>query len=221
MIGVLITTYQRAPLLADTIAALRTCVQLGPEQTALIIADDGSTDGTHDLVRAACPNAHLVVTERGGLGANTNAGLRAAWALGCDVVLQLQDDMLLNAPLPLAAMAADLRRDPDLGWIRLWGLEGQTYTADLKDRYWRVRWESDDDYIASDRPHIKTRALCQILGDYPEGLPILQTEPTWCQQAQRKALAHGSAPRVGVPLDWPTETGWLHRGHDSHKERGL
>lgn len=221
MIGVVITTYQRAHHLAATISALRSCADTGNEIAPLIIADDGSTDGTHEMVRAAWPDAHLVVTQRGGLGANTNAGLRAAWALGCDIVLQLQDDMLLMAPLPLAAMAADMRYDPSLGWVRLWGLEGQTYTADLRGKYWRVRWDSDDAYIASDRPHIKTRSICQVLGDYPEGLPIATGEPAWCKQAQERALKSPYAPRVGVPLDWPTETGWLHLGVDSHNARGL
>jgi glycosyltransferase involved in cell wall biosynthesis len=221
VIGIIVVTYQRAHLLVDTISALRSCADTGHEPAPLIVADDGSTDGTHALVRAAWPEAHLVVTDRGGLGANTNAGLRAAWQLGCDVVLQLQDDMLLTAPLPLAAMAADMRRDPSIGWVRLWGLEGQTYTADLVGGYWRVRWESDDAYIASDRPHIKSRAMCQMLGDYPEGLPIIKAEPTWCQQARERALAHPRTPQVCVPLDWPTESGWAHLGQDSHKERGL
>jgi glycosyltransferase involved in cell wall biosynthesis len=222
MIGVLVITYQRAHLLAQTIAALRSCVDLGHEAAALVIADDGSTDGTHALVRAAWPDAQLVISDRAGLGANANAGLRACWARGCDTVLQLQDDMLLNAPLPLGALAADLRADPRLGWIRLWEVEGQAYTADLHGRYWHVRWESDDAYIASDRPHLKTRALCGILGDYPEGLPIAATEPAWCMQAQARALAYGAgAPRVGIPIDWPTESGWVHLGLDSHKLRGL
>jgi glycosyltransferase involved in cell wall biosynthesis len=222
VIGIVITTYQRAPLLVQTVAALQSCLDTGGESVTLTIADDGSTDGTHDLVRSAWPNAQLVITNRGGLGANTNAGLRAAWNTVCDVVLQLQDDMLLLAPLPLAQFAYDLRHDPALGWVRLWGLEGQTYTADLVGRYWRVRWESDDAYIASDRPHLKTRRMCQILGDYPEGLPILQTEPTWCKQAKERALAAGrDAPRIGVPLGWPTEDGWRHLGVKSHKRQGL
>lgn len=222
MIGIVVVTYQRAPLLSQTVAALQSCVDAGGEPLSLIIADDGSTDGTHDLVRAAWPNARLVITRRGGLGANTNAGLRAAWAAGCDVVMQLQDDMLLLAPLPLAQIVSDMRRDPTLGWVRLWGIEGQTYSADLNGRYWRVRWDSDDAYIASDRPHIKTKRMCQVLGDYPEGLPILQCEPAWCRQARERALQLGrNAPRVGVPINWSTEDGWKHLGINSHKERGL
>lgn len=220
MIGIVVVTYQRAPILAETVQALRSCVDLGGESACLIVADDGSTDGTQSLVRSAWPDAQLVITPRGGLGANTNAGLRAAWQRGCDVVLQLQDDMLLNAGLPIGAMAADLRADPTLGWIRLWGIEGQTYSADLKGRYWQVRWDSDDDYIVSDRPHMKTRAMCLALGEYPEGLPIIKTEPAWCQQARNHALEVG-APRVGIPIYWPTEDGWVHLGRESHKERGL
>ncbi len=222
MIGIVVTTYQRAPLLAQTIAALQSCVDAGGEALSLIVADDGSTDGTHALVRSAWPNARLVISDRKGLGANTNAGLRAAWAVRCDVVMQLQDDMLLVAPLPLSQIVSDMRRDPVLGWVRLWGLEGQTYSADLVGRYWRVRWDSDDAYITSDRPHIKTRRMCELLGDYPEGLPILHGEPAWCKQAKDRAFALGAtAPRVGVPINWPTEEGWRHLGIKSHKMQGL
>lgn len=221
MIGIVVISYNRATLLAQTVAALRSCADVGGEDTALIIADDGSDDGTHALIRGAWPMAQLVISDRKGLGANTNAGLRAAWELGCDVVLQLQDDMLLTTALPLARMADDLRRDPTLGWIRLWEIAGQTYSADLLGRYWRVRWESHDAFIASDRPHIKTRAMCRVLGDYPEGMKVVDTEPQWCAFAKQRALAHGNAPRVGIPIDFPTEDSFIHLGIASHKEAGL
>lgn len=215
-LAVLIVTYQRAPILAQTLEGVRAHVRYdGPLH--LVIADDGSTDGTHQLARDC--GAHLVVSDRAGLGANTNAGLRAALALA-DLVLQLQDDMLPLSPLDLSPHAAWLLEHPGDGFIRLWGVGGHRYTATLDDRYWRISWQSDELYIASDRPHLKHRRFHDAAGFYPEGLPTAATEEVWCHQA--KDAGQAGAPAVIVPHAFDTERNFEHLGwHERWRDRGL
>jgi glycosyltransferase involved in cell wall biosynthesis len=120
--------------LLQTLTALRDHLRYdGPLH--VVVADDGSTDATASVVASA--DATLVVTDRGGLGANTNAGLRVAFDRA-DFVLQLQDDMALQMPLNLTPHVQRLRDYGDDGFIRLWGVGGHRYTATLDGAYWRI-----------------------------------------------------------------------------------
>lgn len=215
-IAVLIVTYQRAATLALTLEGIHTHLSYaGPLR--LIVADDGSTDDTHEV--AIAQGADLVVTNRGGLGANTNAGLRMAFD-AADLVFQMQDDMCLLKSLDLTAHAQWLTRYAGDGMIRLWGVGGHRYTATLDECYWRVSWDSDDLYIASDRPHLKHRRFHDAVGMYPEGLSTAATEEAWCHQAKNAGKA--GAPFVLVPHAVDIEYNFEHLGwHDRWRDKGL
>lgn len=214
-IAVLVVTYQRAPILRQTIEALVSRLSYDG-LLRLIVADDGSTDETHAIATA---HADLVVTDRGGMGRNTNAGLRFALERA-DLVFQLQDDMLLLQPLDLTPHAEWLLSHPGDGYIRLWGVAGHKYTATLDQRYWRIDWHSDDLYIASDRPHLKHRRFHDAVGFYPEGLTTAATEEAWCHQA--KDAGKRGAPFVLVPHGYDTEHNFEHIGwHERWRDKGL
>lgn len=203
-LAILIVTYNRRETLLDTIVGLATHLHYVGDQR-LFIADDGSDDGTQAAL-AGTSNLELVQSQRVGLGANTNAGLRAAFAYS-PFVLQLQDDMHLKGHLDLHPHVEQLRDDPTAGFIRLWGVGGHRYTATLHGNYWRVSWASDELYIPSDRPHLKHQRFHDHFGLYPEGLTTGATEETWCHQC--KARATDTAPAVLVP-QMETERGWEH-----------
>lgn len=216
-IAVLVVTYQRAPILRQTLEALAARLTYGG-RLRFIIADDGSTDETHAI---ATTHGDLVVTDRGGMGRNTNAGLRFAFEKGCDLVFQLQDDMLLLQPLDLTPHAQWLLSHPQDGYIRLWGVGGHKYTATLDERYWRIDWRSDELYIASDRPHLKTRAFHDAAGYYPEGLTTAATEEAWSHQSKDVGKA-GRAPFVLVPHGYDSERNFEHIGwHERWRDKGL
>lgn len=214
-IAVVVVTYQRAALLRQTLAAL-TANLIYSGDLRYIVADDGSTDETHEI---ATSYGDLVVTPRGGLGANTNAGLRVALD-HTDLVFQLQDDMRLLKPLDLTPHAQWLLSHSQDGYIRLWGVGGHRYRAELDERYWRVDWHSDELYIASDRPHLKHRRFHEAVGFYPEGLLTAVTEEVWCHQA--KDTGRRGAPAVLVPHALDVEQNFEHIGYHSRwRDQGL
>lgn len=217
-LAVVIVTYNRRAALLETLRRLDEHLDYaGPRH--LIIADDGSDDGTQEAVRSAYPGAVLVQSARSGMGANTNAGLRAAFAR-TEYVLQLQDDMHLLRHFDLHPHIARLRDDPTAGFIRLWGAGGHRYTATLDEAHWRVDWASDELYIPSDRPHVKHWRFHQWFGFYPEGLKAAATEDAWCHQCKDRGI--DGAPQVLVPHAVDIERNFAHVGWDDRsRDKGL
>lgn len=219
-LAILIVTYNRAATLRGTLRHLGEHLHyIGPRR--VFVADDGSDDETQALVGSII-GAELVQSNRSGLGANTNAGLRAAFGFS-DYVLQLQDDMHLKAHLDLHPHVERLRDDPTSGFIRLWGVGGHRYTATLEGNHWRVSWNSDELYIPSDRPHLKHRRFHDAYGLYPAGLPTAATEEAWCHQCKniaRERIAE-NVPSVLVP-QMETERLWEHmHWGDRWRDKGL
>ena len=222
-LSIVIITFNRRDILLGTIRRLYEHLDYaGPRH--LIIADDGSPDGTVDAVRELHPAAIIITSNRIGMGANTNAGLRAAFALS-EYVLQLQDDMHLQHHFDLHPHVARLRDDPMAGFVRLWGVGGHKYTATLSETpasgsHWVVDWRSDELYIPSDRPQVKHWRFHSHFGFYPEGLRTDQTEDAFCHQCKDRAIP--GAPAVLVPHGVDIEKNFEHVGwHDRSRDRGL
>lgn len=219
-LAILVITYNRRDVLRETLRRLAAHLAYeGPR--VLVIADDGSDDGTAEMLAAEYPDATHVVSARRGLGANANAGLRAALA-HADYVLQLQDDMHLLTTLDMHPHIERLRDDPTCGFIRLWGVGGHRYEGRLEGNYWRVFWHSDELYIPSDRPHVKHRRFHEHYGPYPEGLPTAGTEEAWCHQCKGRAGLEGKQIDVFVPQMADTEKSWEHAAWGQRwRDKGL
>ena len=219
-LSIVIVTYNRLDTLCATLNALREHLYYTGD-TRVFVADDGSDDGTQAMLAESWPSVTLVQSQRGGLGANTNAGLRAAFAHS-DYVLQLQDDMHLRSHLDLHPHIALLRDDPTCGFIRLWGVGGHKYVGNLEGNYWRIWWNSDELYIPSDRPHVKHRRFHEYFGMYPEGLATAHTEEQWCHNCKDRAGIGGTRLDVFVPQGIDTERSWEHmHWGDRWRDKGL
>lgn len=216
-LAIVIPTWNRRDVLLETIHRLGKHLDYtGPRH--LIIADDGSDDGTATAIQCI-PGATIVTSRRVGMGANTNAGLRAAFALS-KYVLQLQDDMHLLHHFDLHPHVARLRDDPTAGFVRLWGVGGHKYTATLDESHWRIDWQSTELYIPSDRPHVKHWRFHNHFGFYPEGLRTDQTEDAFCHQCKDRAVT--GAPSVLIPHGVDVERNFEHVGwHDRARDKGL
>ncbi len=105
-LSVVIAAYDRGPRIAETLDTV-----LGQSRPAaeVIVADDGSTDGTAAFVRERYPGVRLLALPHGGQSAARNAGARAA--RGDAVVFFDSDDLML--PHALETLADCLRRFPE------------------------------------------------------------------------------------------------------------
>lgn len=217
-LAIVVTTYNRRDTLLETIRRLGEHLDYAGDRH-WIVADDGSDDGTAEALRETWPACTLVSSPRLGLGGNTNAGLRAAFARA-EYVLQLQDDMHLLHHFDLHSHIARLRDDPLAGFVRLWGAGGHKYTATLDEAHWRVNWASDELYIPSDRPHVKHWRFHAHFGFYPEGLRTDQTEDAFCHQCKDRATP--GAPLVLVPHGVDIERNFDHVcWGDRSRDKGL
>lgn len=107
-VSVVVPTYNGASFVAETLQAVLTQTL---DEVELIVVDDGSSDGTRDLVASIAPNARLVLQTNAGVSAARNRGLAAA--SGRYVTFLDQDD--LWHPKHLERAAAWLDANPACG----------------------------------------------------------------------------------------------------------
>jgi glycosyltransferase involved in cell wall biosynthesis len=113
--SVIIPTHNRKELLAETLGALQS--QSNAPSFEIIVVDDGSTDGTQDMVLGRGSSAKLLGRPKSGPAAARNAGARAAagrW-------LAFLGDDTIPASGWLAAHAKARERQPDADTVAVIG----------------------------------------------------------------------------------------------------
>lgn len=95
----------------DTQECLESLRRLRYASYDVYVVDNGSTDGSPDLIQEAFPEVHLIrLPENRGFSGGMNAGLQAALRDGCRFVLCLNNDMVAEPDL-LDALAEAARED--------------------------------------------------------------------------------------------------------------
>jgi hypothetical protein len=147
-----------------------------------------------------------------------NSLMKEAQRQGIDYVITQDDDHWLCLPLDITKHVKKLMDDTTAGAIRLMGIGGHHYRANLDGLYWRLDWLGPELYICSNRPHLKSISRFHgEYGFYPEGQKLGKTEEDFCHNCIDKAtlnLVQGnSTVDVLVPLDVLTESSWQHNEH--------
>ncbi len=95
-----------------TLACLRSLARVTYRPFAIVVVDNGSSDGSAEAVASEHPGAVLVrLSENLGFAGGMNAGIRAAFAGGADAVVLLNNDMEVE-PGFLEPLVAALEADP-------------------------------------------------------------------------------------------------------------
>ncbi|MEO0466068.1 MAG: glycosyltransferase [Pseudomonadota bacterium] len=142
---VILPTYNRADLIAETLDSL--LVQSRPIDQLLVV-DDGSTDGTGEIVGEYGDRVQYVHRENGGKASALNYGLGE---VSGDYVWVCDDDDLIDRDAA-ERLCAELDRDPGLGYCagrhEDFTVDPETGEHDIKPPgYWRA---SEPDELFSD-----------------------------------------------------------------------
>ncbi|MFN8633876.1 MAG: glycosyltransferase family 2 protein [Chloroflexota bacterium] len=105
-VGVTIVTYNGQDVIHPCLDSL---ARAGLPPRSVVVVDNASTDGTRELVRSACPDVRLLMSDRNlGYGAAVNLGARASDA---EYVLVLNQDLVVEAGA-IQALIDALDADP-------------------------------------------------------------------------------------------------------------
>lgn len=202
-VTVLIVTYNRMATIRKVIPRLEAYLHY-PGQLLWMLADDGSPEG---YVAALCEEFSRLkfsatVTPRGGLGANFNNGLRAAFE-HTDYVFLTEDDWVAQSCINLTRGVWLLESAPEIGLVRYDDIViGMRYEgAVLKHPYLeRDVWVCY--YVADKRsrylypgghPNLVHRRYYDAYGFYKEGGEIASVERHFS-----KVLAEQDGPEIAI-----------------------
>jgi GT2 family glycosyltransferase len=186
---------------AETLACLERLAQLKGEAPGLrvVVADDGSTDGTAEAVRAAYPDT-VLVTGRGDWWwtGGMRAGVDEALRQGAAAILSLNDDTLiqpgtLGRLLDLASQgpkrlvsALGMHADGEVieSGYRWVGLKG--WTAEHRLASWAERLRDPYQTVAAAGACILIPAAAfAAVGNYTQALPHYHSDLEFCVRCTR------------------------------------
>lgn len=197
LVSVVVVSYNRLDLLRQTVTSLLDKVTYPRSSLELILCDDGSPSSIQEQMKALPFDMFLMSAQNRGMAHNTNKGIRAASG---QYVLQIQDDWECTGPGDFIDVAIELFNErQDIALIRLWdafggphelcaSTNGRTAQIYINQKRWRA---TAGEYVYSDTPHIKRRALVSTLGLYREGWAMHKVEMDYCRrfESQHEAAA--------------------------------
>ena len=102
---------------AETVECVRRVAGWERLRPRIIVVDNGSADGSADLIARECPGVHLIRNRRNlGFAGGNNRGIEAALAAGDDPILLLNSDALI-AEEDVARLRATLEADETIGFV--------------------------------------------------------------------------------------------------------
>jgi len=111
LVSAVVVTYNKADVLGDSI---RSILKQTYRPIEILVVDDGSTDGTADVVRSFGGQVRYIPKENGGTGSARNLGIQES--RGEYVAFLDGDDLWL--PRKIEAQMAAFEREPDLAAVQ-------------------------------------------------------------------------------------------------------
>lgn len=179
-VSVVIPTYNRARLICETLDSVLAQTYRDFE---IIVVDDGSTDGTQEVVSRYGPSLRYLRQENAGPAAARNAGIRAS---GGEYVAFLDSDDLW-LPRKLEEEMAVLASEPSCAWAycdvemfdgqngRVIGRYGKLVHRPRQG--WVPRWLLLGDFVASPTPVVR-RTVFEQVGYFDES-DVLRHREDW------------------------------------------
>ncbi len=181
LVSVLFITYNRAHTLVATYESFVRRVTYPRDRLELILCDDASDDWHRSIIDQLAFDKVIRPTVNSGLGANQNAGLRAA---GGDYILTLQDDCMLAGDGEfLRNTVAAMEAGPSISMVayrqrpELPVLERRSTLAGTLVVYGTApKAKGCGDYAYSDQPNVKRANFHDVVGWFREQVPMTVME---------------------------------------------
>lgn len=188
--GVAICTYNRSQYLGELIEAVKSTV---PENTRIVVCDDGSTDETM-YVASTFPDIVYLRGANKGVGANKN---RALWMLqDCAFICILEDDLFPTRP----------------GWFEKY--QNVAMATDIH-HFCRVQDKLEEETVPAFSEWMKTKGYTPLYGPSPRGdftfitNAVVQKVGGFNPEFEGAGYAHGEwsgrvakAGLISHPLKW-------------------
>jgi GT2 family glycosyltransferase len=200
---------------ADTIECLDSLSQLDYKKLSTIVVDNGSTDGSVEVIRSAHPHTPIFEThENLGFAGGNNVGIQWALSKPFQWIFLLNNDTVV-APGILRAFMAEAERHPD---AKIFGAKLLNYqdrgTIDHLGGKWdpeRVEFESlghglpDERFRDSERVDyvcgagmLVHRSVFETIGLLEPKFFLFWEETDFCFRARRKGFLVRTAPEARV-----------------------
>jgi len=218
-ISVVVPTFNRACTLPR---ALDSILGQSLPATEIIVVDDGSQDGTGDLIRRHYPQVRYLKQPNSGVSHARNRGIDAAdgdWIAFLD-----SDDAWL--PDKLAAQYTALRKQPDLRlchtqevWIRHGRRVNQMDKHTKSDGH--IFRACLPRCVISPSAALLHRSLLDELGTFDEDLPACEDYDLWLRICATEPVAFVAEPRILKYGGHPDQLSRKHWGMDRFRVRAL
>ena len=198
-VSVVIPTYQRAQLLQESIDSVLAQTYRDFE---VIVVDDGSTDGTRDVVAGYRERVTYIYQENRGPASARNNGIRAA--RGKLIAFQDSDDLWL--PEKLAQQVPLFEQDPEIGLVycdmSYFRSNGpcdrpssfKSHSPPLSGEVFREMFVEGTP-MHTPTSVVRRRCLDEV-GLFPEGLQFFEDQDLWYRIARKFRIDYVDAPLV-------------------------